>query len=316
MAANAVKNNASATPQIKINAYYSLMSASEAFIDGFAIRNFDELQAVIDKSELALVNAIEGSAPGQYRAGAKADLDTSLNLSGSRKLLEEKPKGPQYTLDFNIFWALRALSKFEGERIAENQTVLSPQSGVYTTTSWTIQSTSVTGAVYAVPNSEFPLTLFDLQAAVTKGEARSVPMNGSVVVQLNVSGLKAGDYKLYHVDETGKLSRAFLNYAIIPSSASSVVVQSSRNHTGAISNKITWTDSVSSGVTYSILRGTSPGYGESTLLVESIAPGTNEFIDNDPDLKPGTTYYYRVAAMTRDNNGSFTNDIPVVTPSE
>jgi hypothetical protein len=59
-------------------------------------------------------------------------------------------------------------------------------------------------------------------------------------------------------------------------------------------------------VTYNVYRGTSPG-GESTTPIVTGLTSTS-YLDNNPSLVGGRTYYYKVAAVNTAGRGPYSNE--------
>lgn len=310
-AARLVINNASATPQEISEAYNRLVTASMSFRNQFSPNDNTELESALGLVEQALAAAVEGEAPGQYRMGAKALLQ--MGTQGSYHMLEPGFYR-QKEIKIQAMMILRFLTKFEEDKIPENDVVITSNNGNFVIAPEKLNiNATVTGAVYIVPYEEFPVTLSDLNLLVSEGKSIPSSVEANVAKQIDVSSLPIGDYKVYHIDAEQKWSKAFVNFAFYPQDPANINVTTQQS-AGEISNTISWTDSVSAGVYYyTVYRGTTDQTLESTGIVE-IAPGVQQYIDNDPDLLPNTTYYYYIVSTNRSGTGIFSGRYTVTTP--
>ncbi len=317
--ARAVKNNSAASPQEIGSAYDSLSAAYGVFINAFTPNDVTKLQDAFNKVDQALVNAVEGVLPGQYRMGAIAILH--METDGSRFLLSNS-HGPQSRIDSQVEWIISALNTFESDKVSENPAIIAPVDpyGKYTFPQNNEEffkfTASVTGSVYVVPYSSFPTTINDLDSLTIKAQ---ISVTNSAPTQINVSSLPIGKYKFYHVDAQGILSKAFIGYSIYADSQLNEVVvtnDQSPNTAGGIVNTVTWTDSTSLGVnSYSVYRGLTNNVIEMTELVQDIAPKTQVYVDEDPDLMPNTTYYYRIVIRNKSGSGVFSQGFSIQIPA-
>ncbi|WP_256762276.1 S-layer homology domain-containing protein [Cohnella sp. WQ 127256] len=317
--AKSVRLNTSATPQQVEIALYNLQSTAQTFQASLVPIEYGQLQILYDSVLQRYIVAEEGVGTGQYQVGAKEFL--RLSLDHVERILKEKPKLSMDEYNSKSQNLIYGLNIFEEKKNPENKTEITNVSRYYIDDSFGITLNSVSGTVYALPSNEFPSSINDLQLLANDNKAIWAKVTGNSMV-LDLSGLKEGQFKLYHVDDSGKLSKPFIkyydvNYSIYPKNPTHVNVQTSRNPEGKIINTITWTDSISKDVSYSIFRNTTPDFEYVDTLIEIYIPeGKGQYIDNDVDLKPGTTYYYKMWVRTKDHFVSFSNSFSITTPSE
>jgi fibronectin type 3 domain-containing protein len=98
----------------------------------------------------------------------------------------------------------------------------------------------------------------------------------------------------------------------IASNATNSPAVVSLSGTGAHSAVLQWTSSTTSGVTYNVYRGTSPG-GESTTPLNPSAISTTMY--TDIAITPGQQYYYTVEALDSAGTSPASNEVSALIPS-
>ncbi|WP_276355720.1 S-layer homology domain-containing protein [Cohnella caldifontis] len=279
------------------------------------------LQQLIDQANAILGSAVEGSKPGEYEMGSIAILESTLNGIPSLP----GPKGtpwPQFNLDFYTSALRDDLNVFVAGKKGESDAVITNLAGLSVSPNESFSvSASVYGTVYVVPYSKFPLNADEVRRdAATFTEVTATDSE----TQVSASGLKAGNYKMYLIDEEGKLSKAFIGYQVFPivdENTVGVPNVTSQWVEGRIVNTVTWNDSLADGIDgslyYMISRWkTDEDFSSGVEIADYIPVGTQQFIDDDPELMPGTSYTYDVMVGSMDFAVGYSSRAEVTTPTE
>ncbi|MFC5468588.1 S-layer homology domain-containing protein [Cohnella suwonensis] len=293
--ASALLRNPTATAEEIQKGYFDFSQASYAFYQGRVTNNYSSVEAVLAIADQVLQNAVEGANVGEYKTLSKGLLE--LDLTGAREAVAKEYRMLQQDINGYANGVWRSLNKFEQNKITANTTELT---GFFMENengdAFLHVTASVTGSVYAVPFNKYPNSVSDLQEYVSSGIAKTGAVSAGVNKDVQLENLPIGDYKVYHVNDAGQLYVSPYTYAIVPKKATNITATKVVSD-GVVTNTISWTDSTTVGVTsYRISRGTTDVVQNSKTIVRYLSPAVQEFVDNDPDLEPGTTYYYWVMA--------------------
>jgi S-layer homology domain. len=310
LAARQVVNNKNATPLEISDAYSALGSAWSALSSARNPNDMSWLEQVVAQADTMISNATEGTEVGQYKEGAIALLQLSVTIAKNMLTNSQQygDRWEQYEVTNRAIWLLGEMNKFEAEKIAESDALITFDANDYGSNhgnQWRPYfsvTTSVYGTLYIVPYTEFPQEASEVvESAVT-----SETIDSSWTGHIDTSELIAGDYKLYMLDDQNKLSRAFVDFHVAPD-VNTMIQPSveSAYANGHIVNTIEWIDSPSTDIyslpiTYVIKRrqtnDPNDWNAERENLVFGISQGVQSYVDEDPDLLPGTSYMYDISA--------------------
>ena len=167
---------------------------------------------------------------------------------------------------------------------------------------------SITGALYLVPNTANPTSKSDLDALIEVGQAQKVEITqANYDVEIPTTGLSIGKYKVYAVSSEGTLSLPSESIDYVPKGVVYGSGTSQNNTAGEVQNTLTWTIDSSIGLDhYSILRRESLGEGDNgidptgaTTIASNLTVDTETF--TDVDVEPGKTYFYYVVSHSASN---------------
>jgi len=319
-AARLALNGSGLTGSAFYEAYRALGEAYMGYKNNFKPRNTTELDVLIEQAKTLLSQAVEGTLPGQYTAGSKKSLEADISYV---EAIWRDMNGPQYDMNPAVSWLVWGLNIFEAGKVSANTTTVEPVEGGYHTSRdmnrnyFKIKATAA-GTVYVVSYEAFPQSLSDLSKLKTEGSAVSLNVEANVTTQIDVSSLSPGKYKLYHVNGDGVLSKNFYSYLISHRNPLFVDIITKMGQSGSIANTVTWFDVnlPASEYTFTVMRNTSDDWTLAVDIVQALPSGTTQYIDTDPDLLPGTTYYYWVAAVSKQYYGTSGGPAEVTTPAE